>query len=140
MEEQIMNTPADGGTTQNEERTFTQDEVNRIIQDRLARVKDKAETPDSEKVQDIINRENKLNCREYILNQGYPSVLLDILDTSNSEAFQASADKLIEAFPQLKPEIQEPGGTGSIGNFSRHRPDQDSLFDKQLENVFLNKE
>ncbi len=56
---------ASGG--QGKGRTFTQEEVNRIVADRLAREKAKAEpSPADEREQALKAREAKLDCREYL--------------------------------------------------------------------------
>ena len=60
------------------ERTFTQDEVNRIVQDRLARVKTLDE-PDQREL-DLQKRERALYAREAVANAG-----LEILQMSLSE-------------------------------------------------------
>lgn len=84
------------------ERTFTQEEVNRIVADRLARERAKAEpSPADEREQALKAREAKLDCREYLDTQGYPAALLDVLDSSDTAKFKASVDKLVKAFPAL---------------------------------------
>lgn len=91
---------ASGG--QGGERTFTQEEVNRIVADRLARERAKSEPPPAdEREQALKVREAKLDCREYLAAQGYPAALLDVLDSSDTVKFKASVDKLVKAFPAL---------------------------------------
>lgn len=91
---------ASGG--QGEGRTFTQEEVNRIVADRLARERAKAEpSPANEREQALKAREAKLDCREYLDAQGYPAALLDVLDSSDTTKFKAAVDKLVKAFPAL---------------------------------------
>lgn len=91
------------------ERLFTVDEVNKIVQDRVKRVKAAKQAEESQaqeedlkkriselekREKDIISRESRLNCRDYLINQGYKTELLDVLDTSNFEEFKKKADKL----------------------------------------------
>ena len=57
------------------ERTFTQDEVNRIVQDRLARVKTLDE-PDQREL-DLQKRERALYAREAVANAGLDKNLAD---------------------------------------------------------------
>lgn len=78
------------------EKVFTQEDVNRIVQERLAKERAKNETP-SAKEQELAAREARLTCREYLLETGGASVLLDVLDTSDPEKFKAAAEKLREA-------------------------------------------
>lgn len=88
---------------QQEEKTFTQEEVNRIVQERLARAKnsqqDDSQLAEKEKSLDdreasILLRENKMKCHEYITEKGYSREFLNILDTQNPEKFQEQAEKL----------------------------------------------
>lgn len=68
-------------------KTFTQEEVNRIVADRLARERSKAapeQTPDplAEREKDLAAREHAMQCRELVAgNKHYPAQLLDVLDT-----------------------------------------------------------
>jgi len=90
-------TPADNGG-QGTERLFTQDELNSIIQERLARERAKAEpTPEEMREADLKSREAKMTCREFIADKGYPSALLDILPTNDAEAFQKAVKALDNA-------------------------------------------
>ena len=91
---------ASGG--QGSERTFTQEEVNRIVAERLARERAKTEpSPADEREQALKAREARLDCREYLDTQGYPAALLDVLDSSDAAKFKTSVDKLVKAFPAL---------------------------------------
>lgn len=93
---------------QEQGRTFTQEEVNSIIRDRLAREREKADphTEHREKEiaareKDISDRENLLACKEYIAKHKYPQALLVLYGTENAEEFKASVDKLVKQFPQI---------------------------------------
>ena len=107
------NTQSQGATTQPEAsgnqaqgKTFTQEEVNNIVRERLARERAIAESsqPD-QREQDLTARENALSCREYIAEKKYPKELLELFPTDNAEQFKASVDKLLKIFPQLKPDV-----------------------------------
>ena len=99
---------ASGG--QGSERTFTQEEVNRIVADRLARERAKAEpSPADEREQALKAREAKLDCREYLDTQGYPAALLDVLDSSDAAKFKASVEKLVKAFPGITGAVKREG-------------------------------
>lgn len=93
--QQTNTQPADNGE-QGSGKLFTQEEVNTIIRDRLARERAKntpAEPTEEEKrLNDLTIRENRLACREYVMDQGLPAKLLEVLDTSNQEDFKAKAD------------------------------------------------
>lgn len=94
-EQQPTTQPADNGD-QGGERTFTQEEVNQIIKDRLARERAKAapqEPSEAEKREaELTARENRLSCREYLIEKKYPVELLDVLDTSDPNEFMKKAD------------------------------------------------
>lgn len=93
--------PAETGDQGSGGKTFTQEEVNRIVSDRLAREKAKT-TQESDREADLSARENALECREFIANnKKYPAKLLEVLDTSNFKEFQKKADMLLDAFPEL---------------------------------------
>ncbi|MCI6348898.1 MAG: hypothetical protein MR880_11515 [Negativibacillus massiliensis] len=97
------------------ERLFTQDEVNRIISDRLSREREKPkdderETEFKEREKALEAKENTLACREYIsslkIDEGHKSVFLDALDTNDSEKFKDSVNKLVTGLGLDKPQIK----------------------------------
>lgn len=113
---------ASGG--QGGERTFTQEEVNRIVADRLARERAKAEpSPADEREQALKAREAKLDCREYLDAQGYPAALLDVLDSSDTAKFKASVEKLVKAFPAITGTIRREGWKSGEGGRLSGGPD-----------------
>ena len=75
---------------------FTQDEVNKIVSDRLARDREKRSAQQQEDTKELAlkARESRLDCREYLSKKKYPAELLEVLDTSDVEKFKAAADKL----------------------------------------------
>ena len=75
---------------QQQERTFTQDEVNRIVQERLARVKASQE-PDERELA-LQTRENALYAREKVAEFGLPKELADELNGMD----KATVDKCIK--------------------------------------------
>lgn len=94
VEQQPTTQPADNGD-QGGGKMFTQDEVNKIVSERLARDREKRATQqDDTKEQALKARESKLDCREYLNEKKYPAELLDILDTSDVEQFKAAVDKI----------------------------------------------
>ena len=98
------------------ERLFTQDEVNRIISDRLSREREKPkdderETSLKEREKALEAKENTLACREYIsslkIDEEHKNVFLDTLDTSDSEKFKNTVEKLVKGLGlNDKPKIQ----------------------------------
>ena len=87
---------------------FSQEDVNRILAERLKREREKfiraANTRVQQKEADLIEREknltareSRLNCREYVKGKGYPEELLTALDTSDFEDFKKKADGICAA-------------------------------------------
>ena len=83
------------------EKRFTQDDVNRIVSDRLARERAKAE-PDTREAE-LKAREARMDCREFLSDKKYPADLLDILPTADVEAFKTTVEKLAGLFQQPAP-------------------------------------
>lgn len=83
---------------QQQERTFTQEEVNRIVQERLARVKN---TPDnsgsSEREQALDQRERRLEAREKMADAGIPKELLPLVNCNSKKEMEDSI-KLIGTY------------------------------------------
>lgn len=94
--EQQPTTPtpeASGG--QGGEKMFSQEEVNRIVGERLARERAKAEpSPEDEREAALKAREARMDCREFISGEGYPTALLEMFDTTDAENFKAAVEKL----------------------------------------------
>jgi len=81
-------TPAQGAG----EKTFTQDDVNRIVQDRLAKDREKASKELGEREQELAQREFRLNSRQKLIDRGYPESIMDALNCSSEEAFNKALD------------------------------------------------
>ena len=85
-----------------EERLFTQAEVDEIIKKRLERIKEKqpdADTLDKlakleEKTTELDKREFGLNCKSYLIDKGYDPDLLDIISADDLDSFKDKADRL----------------------------------------------
>lgn len=88
---QETTTPADqtGG-----QKTFTQDDVNRIVGERLARDREKASEEVSKKEQELADREFHLNSRQKLMDRGYPESIMEALNCSSEEAFNKALDAL----------------------------------------------
>lgn len=107
---QQLNTQPAGNGNQSGEKLFTQEEVNNIVRDRLARERAKnipqEPTEEEKRLKDLNDRENKIACREYIMDQGLPAQLLDVLDTSNHEEFKNKADIVSGLLKTTQPAIK----------------------------------
>ena len=132
--EQLDTQPEVNGTQSGSgdgERKFTQDEVNRIVKERLQRERSKAGAEQAEqltaKAAELAARESRLACKEYLLDSGYPPELLDAIDTSNPENFKSKAFAVVNAL-QSRPapckatpnfEAETPPGDGIAEAFSK---------------------
>lgn len=98
-----------GKPQENPEKKFTQADVDRIVKERLSRQKashaeeineeNKAKEHElGEKEAELIRRESRVSCKEYLLEKGLPVGLLDVIDTSDSESFQKRTEKVLEMF------------------------------------------
>lgn len=75
------------------QRTFTQEEVNKIVSERLKREQNKrVDSYEYEtRLKELTERENKFSCKEFVKSNGYSEELLEILDTSDVENFKKTA-------------------------------------------------
>lgn len=87
---------------QSGERTFTQEDVNRIVQERLARVKTSNE-PDDREVE-LQMRENALYAREKVAEFGLPKELTDEFKGMD----KATVDKCIKIIAPFAKKASEP--------------------------------
>lgn len=88
-----MNQNADPASAQKTgEKTFTQDDVNRIVQDRLAKDRAKSSEEITKREQELLQREFRLNSRQKLIDRGYPENILDALNCSSEEAFDKALD------------------------------------------------
>ena len=120
MEEKNATNTAHNGTRTPEDaggRTFTQEEVNRIVSERLQKERSKAALSAADQREaDLQAREARLTCREFVTEKGYPLGLLDVLDTSDFERFQAALQKLDEIIGLPSKDRVIPRFTGPAGN------------------------
>lgn len=97
-------------------KTFTQEEVNRIVQERLARAKT-AQEPDARELE-LENRENALYLKEQIAAQKMPDALLEEMQGMNKETI----DKCLKILAPYVKKASEPilnavgATTGGIGS------------------------
>lgn len=85
-----------------EPKTFTQEEVNRIVQERLARAKTAAEPSDKEL--ELQQREDAVYIRERVAEMGLPDELRDSLKGLDKE----TADKCIQIVAPYIKKASEP--------------------------------
>ena len=116
---------------ENGEKTFTQEQVNAIIGERLAKEKNKADAALAEKEQALKEREARLSCQEFLSKEGYPMELLDILNPSDFETFRNIVQRLDDLTGTLSKNRELPHFTKSLGSSSTVDP-----LDAKLRNAF----
>lgn len=95
-------------------KTFTQDDVNRIVQERLAKEKQKGQEGIDEKVKELEAKELRLDSVALLRENGLPDELSDIISASNIKEFGEKVEKLKNIMNNLNPD----GKAHAIGTFS----------------------
>lgn len=121
------------------ERTFTQDEVNHIVGERLAKEKAKQDASFAEREQQFAERERELARREAFANtkyqieeMGLPSELLPVLNVQDQEAM----DKALQALKNHIHAIREEENS-HYKVFEPHRLPQGKRYTYDSDNAKL---
>ncbi len=101
---QIADPAADQGTG---ERTFSQEDVNRIVSERLAKDREKASKELSEKEQELARREFRLNSRQKLVDRGYPESIMEALNCNSEKEFDRALDIIDELIKERTPSEEE---------------------------------
>ena len=107
--EDNKNTSTEGTQTNTDgthERTFTQDDVNRIVQERLAKEKGKGSEDLDKRAAELDKRERRMNAIDELRKNDLPDYLVDALNMETDEAFQNS----MEAIKKMKGESTNAPG------------------------------
>ena len=102
--EDTKNTSTEGTQTSTEgtqgERLFTQEDVDRIVQGRLAKEKSKGtgngDDELNKRAAELDLRERKLTAREKLRENGLPDYLVDALNMNTDEDFQKSMEAILK--------------------------------------------
>ena len=94
-ETQTLQQQTDGQQT---EKMFTQDDVNRIVGERLARVKTDVSPQFQERERAISQRELQIDAREMLVDAGLPKELLEAIDCSTKEKLENSIETIKRLF------------------------------------------
>lgn len=127
MDENSMNQNADLATNQGTgEKTFTQEDVNRIVQERLAKEKAKnsGDADFARREQELVQRELHMTAKEMLSEKGLPVQLFNALNCTDKETMEKSIATMETIFNQYKANaasnIQfkgfQPGATGMMPN------------------------
>ena len=100
------------------EKTFSQDDVNRIVGERLAAEKRKGEAALAEREQQLAQRELLLTAKEKLTESGLPVELLDALNVSSPEAMEKAITTVKAVIDKIKaapPKFVgfQPGASGA---------------------------
>ena len=89
-------------------KTFSQDDVNRIVGERLAAEKRKGEAALAEREQQLAQRELLLTAKEKLTESGLPVELLDALNVSSPEAMEKAITTVKAVIDKIKAEAPKP--------------------------------
>ena len=112
MDNNIQNTSLEGKQTGIEGKTFTQEDVNRIVQERLAKERSKGNSNEDldKRAAELDMRERKLNAVTKLREKGLPDYLADVLNMNTDD----DLDKGIETILKMKGETDSASNNGQI--------------------------
>lgn len=120
---QQQNNQGQSNQSQQSEKLFTQDDVNRIVQDRLARYKGNGNNNGSsdgltERERNLNKRELTLEARERLADAGLPKDLLDAVNCNSKDEMEKSIKALTAFFGIRKSQqtYRVSTGTQTRGN------------------------
>ena len=87
-------------------KTFSQEEVNRIVGERLAKEKARGEATLAERERQLIKREMLLAAKEKINEMGLPAELVDVIDISSPETMEKALDTVKTVLDKYKAEVE----------------------------------
>lgn len=88
------------------EKTFNQEDVNRIVGERLAKEKAKGEAALAEREQQLAQRELLLTAKEKLTENGLPVELVDALNVSSPEALEKALSTVKTVLDKYKSEAR----------------------------------
>lgn len=113
---------ANGG--ENTGKTFTQEEVNQIVSNRLKEEREKMKKEQdasfAEREQKITAREMRMNALEKLQEKGLPSSLVDAINCSDDETMTKSIDILMQTYKTEPQGHREPSYTPKDGSGVPH--------------------
>ena len=125
--EDNKNTSTEGTQTSTEGKTFTQEDVNRIVQERLAKEKSKGtgngDDELNKRAAELDLRERKLTAREKLRENGLPDYLVDALNMNTDEDFQKSMEAILKMKGETNGYDKPVGKCNAIGRLGRGNPD-----------------
>ena len=79
------------------EKTFTQEQLNAIVGERLAKERAKSEAALAERERELNKRELRLTAKERIKEKGLPEELIDALDVTDEETLNRALNAISKA-------------------------------------------
>lgn len=95
-----------------EGKTFSQEDVNRIVGERLAKEKMKNEADWQQRELDLQRRELQMTAKEYLTERNMPVELLDALSYTDKETLQKSVEVIERIMEEQKKEATRPNFVG----------------------------
>lgn len=116
------------------EKTFSQDDVNRIVGERLAKERAKGEAALAEKEQQLAQRELLLTAKEKLTENGLPVELVDALNVSSPEALEKALSTVKTVLDKYKSEARpiKLSGAKPAESLSRTQQTGDSSLRKAM--------
>lgn len=129
---QNANPAADQGTG---EKTFTQEDVNRIVGERLAKEKAKnsGEADFAKREQELVQRELHMTAKELLSEKGLPVQLFDALNCTDKETMEKSIATIEKIFSEYKANAtQQVKFTGFQPGASQVMPTAENMGDLEI--------
>lgn len=134
MEDNNMNQNANPAAGQGTgEKTFTQEDVNRIVQERLAKEKAKSsgDADFAKREQELVQRELHMSAKEMLSEKGLPVQLFDALNCTDEETMKKSITTIETVFNEYKAnatkQIKFKGFQPGLGNKTPDAGDAEDL-------------
>lgn len=101
---ELQNNPTEGNTTEQERKLFSQEELNRILGERLAKERAKTEAEYAKREKELRQREFQLKAKEILAAKNMPEELMTALNCTDEETMAESVST-IEKY--IKTRIEE---------------------------------
>lgn len=82
-------------------KTFTQDEVNSIVSERLKRERESITKQLEQREKELQAKENAFECKEWLKEKGYPTDLTELFNAENKEDFITRVSAMVEKYPNF---------------------------------------
>ncbi|MDO9492489.1 DUF4355 domain-containing protein [Acetobacterium sp.] len=126
-------TGGDPGTVETADgKTFSQEEVNSIIRDRLAKEKDKTQKQFEALQQELAQKELNFKAKELVTGKGLSLDILEVLKFDDEASLQNSIQILENIFKAVDPAAAAPGYGLTINSSGNHGGIQQPTVDSSI--------